>query len=127
MAFKILKYSLMSITSARKQLVRDSVVLARSVRIIISLCLITNTSNLIWATGGPEDPKTLITIRIQRSHPLNRFVPSHAFGAALDGHEQGEIDSMLSSANIREMLTAGLKPLSYRLRTELAGEAWHWN
>src|SRR6267142_6821471 len=108
-----MKQSTMSITSARKQLVRDSVVLARSVGIIISLCLITNTSNLILATGGPEDPKNLVTIRIQRSHPLNRFVPSHALGAALDGHEQGEIDSMLSSANIREMLTAGLKPLSY--------------
>jgi hypothetical protein len=61
------------------------------------------------------------------SHPLNEFVPSHAFGAAIDGHEKGEIDEMLSRANVKQMLTAGLKPVSYRLRTELAGEAWHWN
>ena len=58
---------------------------------------------------------------------MNRFVPTHTLGAALDGHEKGEIDKMLSPRNISQMLTAGLKPLSYRLRTELAVEDWHWN
>lgn len=60
-------------------------------------------------------------------HPVNRFVPSHAFGAAIDGHEKGEVERMLSPQNVRAMLSSGLKPLSYRLRTELAGEVWHWN
>jgi len=34
---------------------------------------------------------------------------------------------MFTDKNITEMLTAGLRPLTYRLRTELGGEAWHWN
>ncbi len=59
--------------------------------------------------------------------PLNRFVPSHALGAAIDGHTEGEVARQLSTANVDAMLSAGLGPLTYRLRTELAGEAWHWN
>ena len=34
---------------------------------------------------------------------------------------------MLSKKNISEMLSAGFGPIAYRLRTELAGEVWHWN
>src|SRR6267142_81282 len=74
-----------------------------------------------------EIAPTHIIVNYTPGRPLNRFAPSHAFGAAIDGHEKGELQQMLSPRNIREMLTAGLKPLSYRLRTELAGEAWHWN
>ena len=59
--------------------------------------------------------------------PVNTFDPREALGAGVDGHEQGEVEKMLSPANVKAMLSAGLKPLSYRLRTELAGEAWHWN
>jgi hypothetical protein len=70
---------------------------------------------------------TVVKIFFQPGHPSNHFDPSIAFGAAIDGHEKGELDQMLSRANVDEMLSAGLKPISYRLRTELAGEAWHWN
>ena len=34
---------------------------------------------------------------------------------------------MLSKESVKRMLGAGLGPISVRLRTELAVEAWHWN
>src|SRR5438067_1692373 len=71
--------------------------------------------------------RATITINYTPGHPANRFTPSHALGAGIDGHDKGVNDLQLSPQNIREMLTAGLKSLTYRLRTELAGDAWHWN
>jgi len=58
---------------------------------------------------------------------VGQFRPSEAMGAGIDGHERGSIDQMHTPANMKAMVSAGFKPLSYRLRTELAGEAWHWN
>src|ERR1043166_6846734 len=66
-------------------------------------------------------------ITIDTSHPTNRFVPSHAIGAAIDGHEKGVNDLQLAPPNIQAMLSAGFRSLTYRLRTELAGDVWHWN
>lgn len=77
--------------------------------------------------GTHVSKQVTVKILFKPGHPARQFDPSTAFGAAIDGHEKGEIDQMLSRENVSEMLSAGLKPVSYRLRTELAGEAWHWN
>src|SRR6266852_3959683 len=115
-------------TDCPQTYLRENGMLTRFVPILISLCLLTNSSSPILAIDRFQYRNNItVTVRIRPGHPLSRFVPAHALGAALDGHERGEIDSMLSPANIQEMLSAGLKPLTYRLRTELAGEAWHWN
>src|SRR5437868_3512227 len=58
---------------------------------------------------------------------VNKCIPKQTLGGGVDGHERGECVRMLSDKNIAEMLSAGLGPLTYRLRTELAGEVWHWN
>jgi F5/8 type C domain len=58
---------------------------------------------------------------------VNKCTVSKALGGGVDGHERGECAQMLSKDSVAEMLSAGLGPLTYRLRTELACEAWHWN
>jgi hypothetical protein len=64
---------------------------------------------------------------VQADRPVNQCVPTQALGAGVDGHEQGECARMFTDKNIAEMRSAGFGPLTYRLRTELAGEVWHWN
>lgn len=68
-----------------------------------------------------------VTVNFKPGQPANRFAPAQALGAGVDGHGKGQTESQLSPRNVEKMLSAGLKPLTYRLRTELAGEAWHWN
>src|SRR5256712_7658461 len=75
----------------------------------------------------PAQRRATVTVNFNPGHPANRFIPSHALGAGVDGHTEGVTQIQLSPANIAAMLSAGLKPLTYRLRTELADEAWHWN
>ncbi len=67
------------------------------------------------------------TITIDTSRPVNRFTPSRALGAGIDGHEKGVNDLQLKPVNIKAMLSVGLRPLTYRLRTELGIDVWHWN
>src|ERR1044071_7623929 len=68
-----------------------------------------------------------VTVFYRPGNPANRFVPSDTVGAGIDGNQKGVLDLQLTPGNVQEMLTAGFKPLTYRLRTELANEVWHWN
>jgi hypothetical protein len=75
--------------------------------------------------GGEK--RLVISATVSADHPVNRLIPTNALGAGVDGHEKGECAQMFTDKNIAEMLSAGLGPLTYRLRTELGSEAWHWN
>ncbi len=77
-------------------------------------------------TFGAEKPVAISAV-VAADHPVNRLAPTEALGAGVDGHEKGECAQMFTDKNIMEMLSAGLGPLTYRLRTELGSEVWHWN
>jgi len=84
------------------------------------------TEELLAVRRGVREENTF-DVTVHADQPINRINPIQALGAGVDGHEQGECARMFTDKNIAEMRSAGFGPLTYRLRTELAGEVWHWN
>ncbi|MGN6530503.1 MAG: discoidin domain-containing protein, partial [Ginsengibacter sp.] len=82
---------------------------------------------LLFCFSSVTAQKNKIHILYTPAHPANSFIPSKTIGGDFDGQLKGGIDKTLNQESVAAMLTAGLKPVSYRLRTELAGEVWHWN
>ena len=78
-------------------------------------------------TRNHNPPRANVTVRVTPGHPANRFSPARALGAGIDGSSKDTLDLQLRPQNVEAMLSAGLKSLTYRLRTELANEVWHWN
>ena len=70
---------------------------------------------------------TAATVTIDASRPTATFSPAEALGAGVDGHGKGTLRDMYTPENVRAMRSAGLSRLTYRLRTELGIEAWHFN
>src|SRR5882672_9311644 len=96
-------------------------------RVFLCTVVVLQPIAVLAQRSGKTSRRATVTVYFKPGHPANRFTPAHALGAAVDGHDKGVIDLQLTAPNIQAMLSAGLKSLSYRLRTELANDAWHWN
>lgn len=57
----------------------------------------------------------------------NTFRPEEALGAGVDGSLHGGVERLYTPHNVEALRRANLRPLTYRLRTELGIAAWHWN
>lgn len=68
-----------------------------------------------------------VTITVDAKDSIGAFDPLVAFGSTIDGHEEGATHFIFTRTNVAEMKSANFHPISYRLRTELGIEAWHWN
>jgi F5/8 type C domain len=91
--------------------------LARSI-LLVSLLIVKGSA----ATAAPA-----LVIHIGTATPARSFTPSDVLGAGVDGLKQNGVARVYQPSNIREMDQIGFRRLSYRLRTELGVEAWHWN
>src|SRR5271167_4459600 len=55
------------------------------------------------------------------------FDPDKAMGSSMDILSAKEFDTVYSEPIIKESLSAGWGPITYRQNTELTIDAWHWN
>ena len=68
------------------------------------------------------------TIRVDTSPSRAiAFDPDKALGTSLDILPTVNFNEVFNESNLKESLSAGWGPISYRQNTELTFEAWHWN
>ncbi|MDQ6736891.1 MAG: discoidin domain-containing protein [Gemmatimonadota bacterium] len=68
-----------------------------------------------------------VAIAVDRRDSIAAFDPVVALGSTIDGHDAGGTRDIFTAHNVRAMKSANFHSISYRLRTELGVEAWHWN
>ncbi len=69
-----------------------------------------------------------LTVRVEvAAGPTASTDPRTTFGGGLDGHYPGDVARLYTPPNLRALARAGFGVVTYRLRTELANDAWHWN
>jgi hypothetical protein len=78
-----------------------------------------------FAGGLPLAAQT-IHVDVTPSKALS-FDPDKAMGTSLDILPAREFDKVFSEPIIKEGLSAGWGPMTYRQNTELTYDAWHWN
>ncbi len=68
-----------------------------------------------------------VTVTVDPHDTLGSFDSRSALGSTIDGHVAGATRYIFTRKNVAAMKTANFHSISYRIRTELGIEAWHWN
>jgi hypothetical protein len=84
----------------------------------------------VCATAIPSRITSAQTVYVDVTpgHATNHFIPSQTLGAGIDRIPTNAIDQTLNNpATLKQVLSAGWQPVTYRQNTDLQVEAWHWN
>jgi F5/8 type C domain len=106
---------------------RSSVPDTRALRVVGLTLLTLVIAVLAQQDRANSESKRLTTIRIDVAHPIKKFDPARALGTSIDILHADEIEKVYSEPILKESLSAGWGPITYRQNTELTGAAWHWN
>jgi hypothetical protein len=77
--------------------------------------------------GQQTRQEAITTIHVDAAHSIKSFDPDIALGTSVDILPQGVVDKIYTPEILKESLSAGWGPITYRQNTELQGAAWHWN
>jgi F5/8 type C domain len=80
------------------------------------------------STGAGFSPAAAQTVRVDVTPGRAiKFDPDKAMGSSMDILPAKEFETVYSDAVLKESLSAGWGPITYRQNTELTIDAWHWN
>jgi F5/8 type C domain len=75
---------------------------------------------------GVTLPAQTVHVEVTPSRAI-AFDPDRAMGTSIDILPAKDFDKVYSEPIIKESLSAGWGPITYRQNTELTYDAWHWN
>src|SRR6266404_5633832 len=75
---------------------------------------------------APSATAQTIHVDIAPAHAI-KFDPDAALGSSMDILQHSQVDTVYSEPVLKESLSAGWGPITYRLNTEVTVGAWHWN
>ena len=101
--------------------------LAFLLAVLLSVLVIGAASVGQQSPSAASSQQAVATIHIDTAHPLKTFDPDIALGTSIDILPTGVVDKIYTPEILKESLSAGWGPITYRQNTELQGAAWHWN
>lgn len=79
------------------------------------------------ATESGGAASQISTIRVSTSATPITFDPDHALGSSMDILSHDVVEKIYTEPMVKQCLSAGWGPITYRQNTELSIAAWHWN
>ena len=79
------------------------------------------------ATTSTAKADSISTVRVSTSAAPILFDPDQALGSSMDILSHDVVEKIYTAEMVKQCLSAGWGPITYRQNTELSIGAWHWN